>query len=88
VIVSANRLGAVNATLQTLVAAAAWRQGLPVAGVVLCDVSPDAGDASRDDNPAELKRRMHAPLLAHVRHGATQFDPPLDWRKLASAEPV
>jgi len=65
VVVAANRLGAINATLQTLITAQAYRFGLPVAGVVLnaVDEHPDTSAAS---NHIDIARSSPAPLLADV----------------------
>jgi dethiobiotin synthetase len=83
VVVAANRLGTINATLQTLISAAAYREGLPIAGVVLNDAAAaDPADASRATNRAELARLCGPPLLAHVPHAATRFSPDVDWAKL------
>lgn len=75
VVVAANRLGVINQTLQTLITAAAYRDGLPVAGVVLCDVEPpNADDASRSSNLAELRARCASPILAHVRYASSAIE--------------
>lgn len=88
VIVAANELGAINLTLQTLITAAAFRDGLPVAGVVLSDVrnTDPARDPSIQSNAAELAARCIPPLLAHVKHGAAGFESEIDWRALACQE--
>ena len=65
-----NRIGVINQTLQTLITAATFREGLPVAGIVLNDVSPEAHDASAASNADELRARCVAPLLAHSGLGA------------------
>lgn len=83
IVVSPNKLGTINATLQTLVTAAAFHDGLPVAGVVLNDISPDADDASTASNRDEIARRAVPPLLAHVRWQAERFDEDVDWQRLA-----
>ncbi|HJQ82328.1 MAG TPA: dethiobiotin synthase [Lacipirellulaceae bacterium] len=93
-IVSANVLGTINATLQTLITADAYgragsteqgagskRSGaLIVRGVVLN--SPAAAtDASAASNADELTRRCGVPLLATVEHGG-RFDRDVDWMAL------
>jgi dethiobiotin synthetase len=84
VVVSKNVLGTINATLQTLVTAAAFREGLPVAGVVLNHpVPPAAADPSLATNRRELASRCVPPLLAEVAYGADRFDPDVDWWRLA-----
>lgn len=83
VVVAANRIGAVNQTLQTLIAAAAFGDGLPVAGVVLNDVAASRNDPSQISNRAEIAARAVPPVLAHVAWQADRFDPPVDWMSLA-----
>jgi dethiobiotin synthetase len=85
VVVAANELGTINATLQTLITADVFREGLDVAGVVLNSPTAAADDASRDSNADELRRRCVAPLLAEVRHGSG-FDAEVDWWAVAEAK--
>ncbi len=81
-VVSANVLGTINATLQTLITAksAESRNGcrLSVAGVVLNSPDSPANDPSVSSNADELARRCTAPLLATVAHGGG-FDRAIDW---------
>ncbi|MCC7474738.1 MAG: dethiobiotin synthase [Pirellulales bacterium] len=81
VVVAANELGTINATLQTLITAATYREGLNVAGVVLNLPRLLSGDPSVDSNADELARRCMPPLLAVVEHGGG-FDRPVDWQHL------
>lgn len=89
VVVGANRLGTIHATLSTLVVAATWArperldQSLQVAAVVLSRPTMDPGDASVPSNVAEVRARAHAELVVSLDHGATEFDPPVDWWELA-----
>jgi dethiobiotin synthetase len=84
VVVTRNTLGTINATLQTLFAAAHYRGGLSVAGVVLNHpVPPVADDMSLATNRAELAARCSAPMLAGVDCGKTAIDCPVDWFALA-----
>lgn len=81
VVVAANRIGTIHATLATLLAAQSFRgHRLPIAAIVLNDVSRDAGnDPSRATNAAELRRHCAGPLLGldvpivEVKFGATEF---------------
>jgi dethiobiotin synthetase len=80
VIVTPNRLGAVNQTLQALITAASFRDGLPVLGVILNEVFPPAhDDASRATNGAEIAARAVPPLLAHVPWLASELPYPHAW---------
>lgn len=83
VVVAANELGTINATLQTLVTAATYRDGLNVAGVVLNSARKHENDPSVNSNADELARRSVPPLLATVEHGGG-FDRAVDWTKLCA----
>jgi dethiobiotin synthetase len=84
VVVAPNRIGAINSTLLTLIAAASRPRQLPVAGIVLNDVlPPDAGDPAIRSNRVELELRCVPPVLTHLSHNAADFDTPVDWLSLA-----
>jgi dethiobiotin synthetase len=87
VVVAHNRLGAINHVLQTLVTAATFRDGLPVAGIVLNQAAPDGDAELRAENAREIGRRAVPPLLAQVAWQADTFDRTVDWYALA-AEPL
>jgi dethiobiotin synthetase len=82
VIVAANALGVINATLQTLITARHHRDGLAVAGVVLNSPLIAADDPSVRSNADELRRRCDCPLLAVVDHDSG-FNHQIDWQSLA-----
>jgi len=84
VIVARNALGTINHTLQTLITAATFRDGLPIAGVVLnqTDLRPD--DASMASNLRELERRCLPPMLGQVSWQAERIEPAVDWAALAA----
>lgn len=65
VVVAANRIGTIHATLATLLAAQTFRGGtLTIAAIVLNDAAPDDGtDPSRATNADELRRHCAGPLL-------------------------
>ncbi|HEV3417247.1 MAG TPA: dethiobiotin synthase [Pirellulales bacterium] len=83
VVVARNSLGAINQTLQTLIVAATFRDGLPVAGIVLNRPIAMADDPSIDSNRDELSRRAVPPVLAEVGWQAEEFDRAVDWFALA-----
>jgi dethiobiotin synthetase len=84
VVVSRNVLGTINQTLQTLITAAVFREGLPIAGVVLNHPSPPAAnDVSLATNRAELAARCVPPILAEVAWNGNGFDELIDWFMLA-----
>lgn len=81
-VVSPNKLGTINATLQTLITANAYRSGLPVAGVVLNSVS-ETPDASAASNHLDIARSSPAPLLAECAWGG-ELDREVDWLAIAT----
>lgn len=86
VVVARNALGTIHQTLTTLIAAAAFEEGLQVAGIVLNQPQPPAaGDISITSNRAELSRRAVPPVLAEVAHAIREFEPTVDWIALAAA---
>jgi dethiobiotin synthetase len=87
VIVAANELGVINATLQTLITARAKAPRLPIAGIVLNQSAPREDDASLASNAEELAARSDAPLLATVGHDQRDFDLPVDWFALSMSAP-
>jgi dethiobiotin synthetase len=80
-VVSANVLGTINATLQTLITASTFRDRLSVAGIVLNSPCPALDDPSMASNADELSMRCEQPLLAVVEHGG-EFDRDVDWMSL------
>jgi dethiobiotin synthetase len=78
IVVAANELGTINATLQTLITAKAYGGGLDVAGVVLNSTKERNEDPSVKSNADELARRGAARLLCVVAHGGG-FDREVDW---------
>jgi dethiobiotin synthetase len=83
VVVARNALGTINQTLQTLITAATFRDGLEVAGVVLNHPAPLPDDPSVRTNRREIEARCVPPILAEVAWQAEAFDPPVDWARLA-----
>jgi dethiobiotin synthetase len=82
VVVSANELGTINTTLQTLITASTYCDGLDIAGIVLNSPNRRDDDLSIESNADELARRCVSPLLAIVEHGRS-FDRDVDWAILA-----
>jgi len=77
-------LGTINQTLQTLITASVFREGLAIAGVVLNHPAiPPADDASLSQNRRELAARCVPPILAEVAWAADQTDVHVDWFSLA-----
>ncbi len=82
-VVTRNALGTINQTLQTLITAATFREGLPIAGVVLNNPTPPPPDASLTTNRQELAARCVPPILAEVGWRADEFDRQVEWIALA-----
>ena len=73
-VVAPNRIGTINQTLQTLITAATFRDGLEVAGVIVNDVeSHSEEDPSTQSNFRELERHCVPPILTQVSHQATEI---------------
>jgi dethiobiotin synthetase len=87
VVVARNGLGTINQTLQTLIAAATFRDGLEVAGIVLNHPVPPADDRSISTNRGELSLRCVPPILAEVGWDSEEFDAAVDWAALAGCSP-
>ncbi len=86
VVVVPNRLGAINQALQTLITAATFRGGLPIAGLVLNQPTADAhGDSSMASNGRELAERSVVPLLAEVGYRATSIGR-VDWFEVSEVK--
>jgi dethiobiotin synthetase len=84
-VVAPNRIGTINSTLLTLLAAASRPKPLPIAGIVLNDVlPPGSGDPAEHFNRLELETRCVPPVLAHLGYGASEFDKPVDWVRIAT----
>jgi len=84
VIVAANELGTINATLQTLITAGAKAPRLPIAGIVLSQTRSEA-DESVATNAAELAARCGVPVLASVPFLAQDLPAEVDWFSLAAS---
>jgi dethiobiotin synthetase len=83
VVVAPNRIGTINGTLLTLLAAAARPKPLAIAGIVLNDLlSPAAADPAVNSNRMELAARCVPPVLAQLRHDADHFTEAVDWLAL------
>lgn len=76
-LVVANRIGVINQTLQSLITASVFREGLDVVGVVLNDVEPVNDDVSRASNFEQLRQHCVPPVVAHLTHGGVLEN--LDW---------
>jgi dethiobiotin synthetase len=85
-IVTRNALGTINHTLLTVLAARAFRGGLPVAGLVLNNPPCLGGDPSKAMNREEIQTHCQASLLAELARDGDGFDVAVDWFGLARAK--
>ena len=82
-VVSANMLGTINATLQTMITAKSFGDKVRVAGIVLNSLKPTHDDPSVETNAAELAQRCGRPLLAIVTYKGG-FDHAVDWTSVCA----
>lgn len=82
IVVAPNQLGVINQTLQTLIAATAFGDGIEVAGVVMNNISANP-DQSTATNREELEARCVPPVLTEVGFGEVFFAQDVDWFALA-----
>ncbi len=72
-IVTANRLGTINQTLQTELAVASRVGKEKIAGIIVNDVcepstgAEDVNDPSQQSNADEIRKRIDVPFLGHVK---------------------
>jgi dethiobiotin synthetase len=84
VVVAPNVLGVINQTLQTLITAAAFENGLNVAGLILNNIQFQERDISVKTNRQEIEKRTSTPILAEIPYSADEFPNPIDWLRLAT----
>ena len=88
VVVAPNMLGVINQSLQTLITASCFRDGLEVAGIILNDSQVFEGDMSVETNQQEIASRSMAPVLSRLRYNAGEFEDKIDWMALAGGTKV
>ena len=89
VIVTPNVIGAINQTLQTLITASCFRDGIPVAGVVLNDARSFDADISMESNREEIAKRSARPMLTRLRYEQEEFDDLVDWMQvIKDSQPI
>ena len=86
IVVAPNVLGVINQTLQTLITAATFRDGLPIAGIVLNELGRDVSeDPSVESNYDQLVAHCVPPVLARLGFHNDHFVPEIDWFAIAKA---
>lgn len=85
IVVAPNKIGAINQTMQTLIAAENYGDGLNVAGVVLNDILDGSTheDPSVSSNRQQIANRASVALLSHVAYNAEKFEEQIDWLAMA-----
>ena len=83
VVVAPNQLGVINQTIQTLITATTFGEGLEIAGVVLNDVRQNVIDSSTSSNRQQLTEHSVPPILTQIGHNSDQIHPSVDWFGLA-----
>lgn len=86
VIVAANELGVINATLQTIITARSMTPNLPIAGVILNQVAELQDDESISRNAEQLRQHCDVPLLAAIGYQQNELVTSVDWFALAGSE--
>ena len=87
VLVTPNVLGAINQTLQCLITASVFRDGIDLAGIVLNDAQIFEGDISIDSNHEEIAKRTEIPVLTRVKYEQQEIEK-INWFELAQSQPV
>lgn len=78
-IVAANELGVINATLQTILAARSVAPKLPIAGIILNQTAELTDDESVSRNAEQLRQHCDVPLLAMVSYEQRKLQTEIDW---------
>lgn len=83
IVVAPNAIGVINQSLSALIAAACFRDGIPVAGLILNDSRMFDGDVSMDSNREQVASRAMSPVLTRLRYDGEAFDDTVDWMAVA-----
>jgi len=79
VVVVPNVLGCINQTMQTLITASTFRDGLDIAGIIMNDSRSSDGDQSVSSNRDEIAKRAIVPILGSVSFRGEQLSEQVDW---------
>lgn len=83
IVVAPNTIGVINQSLSALITAACFRDGIPIAGVILNDARMFDGDVSMETNREQISSRSVSPVLTRLRYEADEFDEQVDWMMVA-----
>ena len=73
----------INQSLSALITAACFRDGIPIAGVILNDARMFDGDVSMETNREQISSRSVSPVLTRLRYEGDEFDEQVDWMMVA-----
>jgi dethiobiotin synthetase len=83
IVVAPNTIGVINQSLSALITAACFRDGIPIAGVILNDARMIDGDVSMETNREQISSRSVSPVLTRLRYEGDEFDEQVDWMMVA-----
>ena len=83
IVVAPNSIGVINQSLSALITAACFRDGIPIAGVILNDARMFDGDVSMETNREQISNRSVSPVLTRLRYEGDEFDEEIDWMMVA-----
>ena len=83
IVVAPNTIGVINQSLSALITAACFRDGIPIAGVILNDARMFDGDVSMETNREQISSRSVSPVLTRLRYEGDEFDEQVDWMMVA-----
>ncbi len=83
IVVAPNSIGVINQSLSALITAACFRDGIPIAGVILNDARMFDGDVSMETNREQISSRSVSPVLTRLRYEGDEFDEQVDWMLVA-----
>ena len=83
IVVAPNTICVINQSLSALIAAACFRDGIPIAGVILNDARMFDGDVSMETNRQQIASRAMAPVLTRLHYEGQQVDEEVDWMAVA-----
>ena len=83
IVVAPNSIGVINQSLSALITAACFRDGIPIAGVILNDARMFDRDVSMETNREQISNRSVSPVLTRLRYEGDEFDEQIDWMMVA-----
>lgn len=83
ILVVPNVLGCINQTMQTLITAATFRDGLEVGGIIINNLRTEEGDESVKTNPEEIAKRSLIPIIGTVNYRGKEIEGDCDFFEIA-----